>query len=142
MEVLMNVTSIVTGLVCVMVSLMAPFGYAEGPTVEVWNDGFLERDYPISMKKVNDVEFQMTHKWLSRGLTVLENGWMRLYGVGDEEGRFGAGKGGNVQMRFLKKGDDIVTVGIKWGDGDRKASEELHKKFQDILVRATSTPKE
>jgi hypothetical protein len=129
-------TILVTVLaICGALMLFAAQGHsAEADSGYVWTDGFLEKEYPISMSVVDKAEFKMTQRWLSMQMTILDNGWMRLYGVGDEEGRYGQGKGGNVRMRFIAKNKELVSVGIKWGDGNKEASRKLHERFQEILA--------
>ena len=132
----MKRTTVLAWLICGIFALFASYGHAEDTDLGyVWKEGFLEKDYPIDMSMVDKVESQMTQKWLSMQMIILDNGWMRLYGVGDEEGRYSQGKGGNVQMKFISKGKELVTVGMKWGDGDKEASRKLHEMFQQILAK-------
>jgi len=101
----------------------------------VWKDGFLEKDYSDGMSKLETAEFQMTKTWMSMQKTLLENGWMRLYGVGDREGIYGQGKGSNVRVRFINVGNEVVTIGVKWGDGNKKASRKWHERFQEVIAQ-------
>jgi hypothetical protein len=100
-------------------------------------DGFLEKEYTASLSLADQVEFELSKRWLSIQVTEIPNGYIRLHGVGDDKGEFQMGqKGGLVQVRLVKKADDLVTVGVKVGEGNLEASQRLHKRFKEILDAA------
>ncbi|MCX5800855.1 MAG: hypothetical protein NTX17_05645 [Candidatus Eisenbacteria bacterium] len=118
-----------------LVILLVSISFAEAQKNEAeLKDGFLEKDYTASFSLADKVEFEFSKRWLSIQITKIPNGYIRLYGVGDDKGEFQMGqKGGLVQLRLVSKADNLVTVGIKVGDGNLAASQKMHKRFQEIL---------
>jgi ankyrin repeat protein len=97
-------------------------------------DEFLEKDYAVSFSVADHAEFEISKRWLSIQVTEIPNGYIRVHGTGDEKGEFQMGqKGGLVQIKIVQKTDNLVTVGIKAGDGNLEVSKKLHKRFQEIL---------
>lgn len=101
-------------------------------------DGFLEKDYAVGFSVADHAEFELSKRWLSMQVTSIPNGYIRLHGVGDDKGDFQRGQKGNlVQIKIVEKVANVVTVGIKVGDGDLEASQTLHKRFKEILDAAS-----
>jgi hypothetical protein len=99
-----------------------------------WIEGYLSKDYNFDAADVNKAEKILTKKWLAMQFEVIENGIIMVYGVGDKEGIFIVGKGGTVKIKTVRKKGGPANIGIKVGDGDMKASKDLHEKFQKILT--------
>ena len=101
-------------------------------------DGFLEKDYAISVLAADDAELELTKNLLNVHFIQLPEGYISLYSVGDSKG--GPQKGEILQVKIVKKSDNLVTVGFKVGEGNLAGSQKFQQKFQQ-LVNAASKPK-
>lgn len=120
----------------------------------VWTtDGFLDKDYSEPLPQISKVTDDMFAKCVAVSTEVLGNkGLIRSSGVGDQDGKWkmwgGVGtireldvkKGGIVVAVKLLANDKTTTVGFKVGEGDRKASETLHRLLAERLSKTTSQP--
>jgi len=114
-----------------------------------WNDGFLERPYNISGDALQKAMEKVFTKCVA--VSHSEDGTVQTWGVGDKNtvwrssggatwNGVGTIKGLNVkeggteiQVKTVKKDGNLV-VGFKVDEGDKNASEALHK----ILAESTS----
>jgi hypothetical protein len=102
-------------------------------------DGFLEKEYPVSVGEAENVQSRLFKGCLPGDIRIIPKGSIRQYFFGDEQGVVQLPqKGFGVEVRTVEKGDNLVTVAIKVGDGNFEASQKLHNSFQKIL---DATPK-
>ncbi len=96
----------------------------------VWSDGFLEKQYAETNTATALAD--LFHKCVQVQLTILTRPigtytTIQTYGAGDNNGEFQLGvKGAVIIVKRIEK-EKTLTVGFKVGDGDRKASEALHR---------------
>jgi len=97
-------------------------------------DGFLDREYAVSLSEADHAESQLSRHWMAMQTIIVPGGHIRVNGVGDENDEFQLSeKGGIVRVRIVGSRQNNVTVGMKVSDGDLKASQMLHERFREIL---------
>lgn len=121
----------------------------------LWQDGYLEKQYPVAAGDVNNAIDAVFAKCSAIDTTPLEGnkGSIRRFGVGDKSGKYRTADGATwsgiatIKEIGIKDGgvcvsvktlatEKAMTVGFKIGDGDRKSSEALHKLLAEKLAKA------
>ena len=117
-----------------------------------WDDGFLDKEYSVTQNDIRKVLDTIFVKCVAVETMILEEnkGTIRSSGVGDRNGKWQNFSGvSTIKELNIKEGGIIVavktvkneknmTVGFKVGEGDRKASEILHKLLAEKLAEVNA----
>lgn len=135
----------------ISIIIFVPVAHSQDTTSAdyVWQDGFLEKDYPFAASDIREALKTIFLKCIATETLLLEGkeGTIESWGVGDTNGKWLSWNGvSTVKELNVKEGGVVVavktvkkesrlTVGFKVGEGDKKSSEILHKLLANKLEK-------
>ena len=132
--------------------LLFPLLATAAESESVWKDGFLEREYPVTMADINHAQARLCPKCIPKAVQLLDKVEIDILGVGDSQGRYGMGGGrqmwrgvstidaldvppGGMDIQVKKiPGKQSVTVGFRV-PADKRSAAVLHRLLHRALQK-------